>query len=242
MLRLEYLIVIQSISGENIALLVDAADSDDLTISSGVVSGHRLLLANGASAFSINDIEFEGSLSESLAIVDQRCTGTCSWSNIDASNITNGFSLSGSGNHSISSLNLSATERGIEGTGAGHITLDFINLTAGTKGIEFRDPDSNLNEVSVEMTSNISTAYDLLDGVPSMDFSCSNQSFFQPRHVFNRPYRMVCNHRIHLLLSASLWQRDTGKSCRNIWQFLFSSRWKGYWNSFGTQFTSRLIH
>ena len=156
---------VQSFTGENVALFIDAADSDDLTISTGAVSGHRLLLANGASAFSINDIEFEGNLSEPLAIVDQRCTGNCSWSNIDASNITNGFSLSGAGNHSISSLNLSAMERGIEGTGSGHITLDFINLTAGTKGIEFRDPDSILNEVSVEMTSNASTAYDILDGV-----------------------------------------------------------------------------
>ena len=168
---------VQSITASNVALLIDAADSDDLTISSGVVSGHRLLLANGASAFSINDIEFEGSLSESLAIVDQRCTGTCSWSNIDASNITNGFSLSGSGNHSITSLNLSATERGIEGTGAGHITLDFINLTAGTKGIEFRDPDSNLNEVSVEMTSNISTAYDILDGVHQWTSVAANKTY-----------------------------------------------------------------
>ena len=155
---------VQSITGDNVALLIDAADSDDLTISTGVVSGHRLLLANGASAFSINDLEFEGSLSESLPIVDQRCTGTCSWSDISVSNITNGFILSGSGNHSISSLDLSATERGIEGTGTGHITFDFVNLTAGTKGIEFRDPDSILNEVSVEMTSNISTAYDILDG------------------------------------------------------------------------------
>ena len=155
---------VQSITGDNVALLIDAADSDDLTISTGAVSGHRLLLANGASAFSINDLEFEGSLSESLPIVDQRCTGTCSWSDISVSNITNGFILSGSGNHSISSLDLSATERGIEGTGTGHITFDFVNLTAGTKGIEFRDPDSILNEVSVEMTSNISTAYDILDG------------------------------------------------------------------------------
>ena len=156
---------VESISGENIALLVDAADSDDLTISNGAVSGHRLLLANGASAFSLNDLEFEGSLSESLPIVDQRCTGTCSWNDITVSNITNGFILSGSGNHSISSLNLSATERGIEGTGTGQITLDFINLTAGTKGIEFRNPDSTLNEVSVDMmSSNTSIAYDLLDG------------------------------------------------------------------------------
>ena len=31
-------------------------------------------------------------------------------------------------------------------------------------------------------------------------------------------------------------QRHTGKPCRNIWQFLFSSRRKGHWNSIGTQF------
>ncbi len=155
---------VQSITANNVALLIDAADSDDLTVSNGAVSGHRLLLANGASSFSINDIEFEGNPSESLPVVDQRCTGTCSWDGIEVSNVTNGFFLSGSGNHSISGLDLSASERGIEGTGMGHISLEFINVTAGTKGIEFRDPDSSLNEVSVEMTSTTSTAYDLLDG------------------------------------------------------------------------------
>lgn len=169
---------VQSITGNNVALLIDAADSDDLTISAGVVSGHRLLLANGASAFSINDLEFEGSLSESLPIVDQRCTGICSWSDISVSNITNGFILSGTGNHTISSLNLSATERGIEGTGSGHITFDFVNLTAGTKGIEFRDPDSILNEVSVEMTSNISTAYDILDGDHQWTSVAASKTYF----------------------------------------------------------------
>jgi hypothetical protein len=155
---------VQSITANNVALLIDAADSDDLTVSNGAISGHRLLLANGASSFSINDIEFEGDPSDSLPVVDQRCTGTCSWDGIEVSNVTNGFFLSGSGNHSISGLDLSASERGIEGTGLGHISLDFINVTAGTKGIEFRDPDSSLNEVSVEMTSATSTAYDLLDG------------------------------------------------------------------------------
>ena len=155
---------VDSITANNVALLIDAADSDDLTISSAAVSGQRLLLANGASTFSIDDVEFEGRLSQSLAVVDQRCTGTCSWSNIDISNATNGFFLSGQGNHSISNLDLSVVERGIEGTGDGHIILDIANLTAGTKGIEMRDPDSTFNEVIIEMTSSDSTAIDILDG------------------------------------------------------------------------------
>ena len=55
-------------------------------------------------------------------------------------------------------------ERGIEGTGDGHVLLNFVNLTAGTTGIEMRDPDSTFNDVSIEMTSSDSTAFDLLDG------------------------------------------------------------------------------
>ena len=155
---------VDSITASNVALFIDAADSDDLTVSSAAVSGQRLLLANGANSFTVSDVDFEGSLSQPLAVVDQRCTGTCSWNNIEATNATNGFLLSGQGNHSISSLDLSVVERGIEGTGDGHVLLNFVNLTAGTTGIEMRDPDSTFNDVSIEMTSSDSTAFDLLDG------------------------------------------------------------------------------
>ena len=155
---------VDSITASNVALFIDAADSDDLTVSSAAVSGQRLLLANGANSFTVSDVDFEGSLSQPLAVVDQRCTGTCSWNNIEVTNATNGFLLSGQGNHSISSLDLSVIERGIEGTGDGHVLLNFVNLTAGTTGIEMRDPDSTFNDVSIEMTSNDSTAFDLLDG------------------------------------------------------------------------------
>ena len=146
------------------ALLIDAADSDDLTVSSGAVSGQRLLLANGASSFSIEDIVFEGRLSDTLAIIDQRCIGTCSWSALEISNVTNGIFLSGSGNHSFSNLDLTAAERGIEGTGSGHIHLASANITSGTKGIEMRDPSSTFEQISISMTSHTSTALDVLDG------------------------------------------------------------------------------
>ena len=156
---------IQSLTANNVALLIDAADSDDLTVSSGTVSGQRLLLANGASSFTVEDIVFEGRLTDSLATIDQRCIGTCSWSGLEISNITNGIFLSGSGNHSFSNLELTATERGIEGTGPGHIHLASTNLTSGTKGIEMRDPSSTFEQLSITMTSHTSTALDVLDGV-----------------------------------------------------------------------------
>lgn len=155
---------VQSLTADNVALLIDAADSDDLTVSSGAVSGQRLLLANGASSFSIEDIVFEGRLSDTLAIIDQRCIGTCSWSNLEISNVTNGIFLSGSGNHSFSGLDITAAQRGIEGTGSGHIHLASTNLTAGTKGIEMRDPSSTFEQISISMTSHASTALDVLDG------------------------------------------------------------------------------
>lgn len=155
---------VHSLTADNVALLIDAADSDDLTISSGAVSGQRLLLANGASSFSISDIDFEGRLTDTLAVVDQRCIGTCSWSDLEISNITNGIFLSGPGNHTFSNLDLIAAERGIEGTGAGHIHLDSTNITAGTKGIEMRDPSSTFEQITISMTSSTSTAMDVLDG------------------------------------------------------------------------------
>ncbi len=168
---------VQSSTADNVALFIDAADSDDLSVSSAAVSGHRLLLANGATDFTIEDIAFEGHLSDSLAVVDQRCVGTCTWNDLDISNTSNGIVLSGQGNHSFSSLNLSVTDRGIEGTGAGHLHLNHVNVTAGTTGIEMRDPSSTFDHVSVVMTSVTPTALDILDGIHHWSSVSASKSY-----------------------------------------------------------------
>ena len=155
---------IQHCTGDNISLFIDAANSDDLTVSNAFISGKRLLLANGASSLTMTDIEFVGVQTEFLPVVDQRCDGTCNWANIDVSNVNFGLSLSGNGNHSLSSVNLTSYERGIEGTGVGNIAMDWANISAGTTGIGLRDPDSNFANTHIVTTSSDSTAIDLLGG------------------------------------------------------------------------------
>lgn len=155
---------VTSITGEDVALFIDAANSDDLTVSNAVVAGDRLLLANGAASFSIDDVVFVGNTSEPSSVVDLRCLGDCNMNDVNISNVSNGISLSGYGNHTLTGLELVALERGIEGTGLGLIALDLVNVTSGTTGIELRDPDSVFGTVSVEMTSFSSTALDILGG------------------------------------------------------------------------------
>ena len=155
---------VTSITGEDVALFIDAANSDDLTVSNAVVAGDRLLLANGAASFSIDDVVFVGNTSEPSSVVDLRCLGDCVMNDVNISNVSNGISLSGYGNHTLTGLELVALERGIEGTGLGLIALDLVNVTSGTTGIELRDPDSVFGTVSVEMTSFSSTALDILGG------------------------------------------------------------------------------
>ena len=155
---------VNSITGEGIALFIDAANSDDLTVSNAVISGHRLLLSNGATSFTVGDVDFVGNVSEPSAVVDLRCLGDCTMNDVNISNVNNGLSLSGHGNHTLTGLELVAFDRGIEGTGLGLLSLDWTNVTAGTTGIELRDPDSVFGTVFVEMTSTASTAFDILGG------------------------------------------------------------------------------
>ena len=165
---------VDSITGSQIKLFIDAADTDDLTVSNAAVSGQRLLLSNGATSYTVADVTFEGNTSVISAAVDQRCSGTCVFTDLNISNASNGLSLSGNGNHSFTGLELDVQERGIVGTGLGHVHLEWANITAETTGIELRDPDSTFASVTVETTSSTSTAFDLLGGSHSWsDISAS---------------------------------------------------------------------
>ena len=154
---------ISNIIGENVALLLDAANSDDLLVENAVVSGSRALVSNAASSFLISNISFDGDSSNG-PVIDQQCVGTCTLHNITMTNVYSGISLSGPGTHVLEELTLSSTNTAIEATGSGHISGNDLTIQTQTSGLVFRGPSSTLTgDNMLQVGQSQSLAIDILD-------------------------------------------------------------------------------
>ena len=157
---------VSNVHGQNIALLIDAGNSDDLTVDGVIVSGYRLLVSNGATSFSLSNISFDGEVNSIVSALDQQCIGICSLDNITITNVNSGFSLSGPGTHMISDLNISSIETAIEATGSGHILGHNLSIQSASSGLTFRGPSSVLTGTThIEITNVKSPAIDILDSL-----------------------------------------------------------------------------
>ena len=66
-----------NISGNDVSLLIDMANSDDLTLSSVEVTGENFVKSNDASSTRISDIEFTVVNSGQTPVIEQSCSGVC---------------------------------------------------------------------------------------------------------------------------------------------------------------------
>ena len=155
---------IASVIGSNVALVVDAGDSDDLTLDTMVLSGHRLLLANGATHIHAQDITFTGNLNESRAVLDQRCSGSCTWNSTVISNTAWGLALSGDGHHTFNDLTATSSLRNIDASGNGELTMSTAHLNGSDAAISLRGPSSTIEEATIHSISSEALAIDVLDG------------------------------------------------------------------------------
>ena len=99
-----------NITGNQLSLLVDLADSDDFTLSTASITGTSLAKASGATKVTMRNISFTSDGVEQEATVTQHCLGTCTLDNISITNSVRGMSLSGTGHHHIISTVIEASE------------------------------------------------------------------------------------------------------------------------------------
>lgn len=161
--QINSIVRVSNIVGVNVALLVDAANSDDLLVENAVVSGSRALVSNEASSFELSNISFDGDTSNGPAI-DQQCIGTCNLHNITMTNVYSGISLSGPGVHSLEELTVSSTSTAIEATGSGHVSGHNFAIQTQSSGLVFRGPSSIItgdNMIQVEQSQAL--GIDVLD-------------------------------------------------------------------------------
>ena len=155
---------VASVIGTNVALVVDAADSDDLTLDTMVISGHRLLLANGATHLQAEDITFVGNLNETRAVLDQRCNGICTWNQTTLTNTVWGVALSGDGDHTFNNLTSESTLRNIDASGNGNLLMSNATLHGSDAALSLRGPSSIIDGASITSLSSSAIALDVLDG------------------------------------------------------------------------------
>ena len=155
---------VSNIIGMDVSLLIDAANSDDLHVENGVISGNRALVSNEASSFMISNISFDGLSNNYGPAIDQQCLGTCSLNNITMVNVYSGISLSGPGTHSLNDLSIESISTAVEATGSGHISGHDLTIQTQSSGLIFRGPSSTLTgENIVHLEQSQSLGIDLLD-------------------------------------------------------------------------------
>ena len=82
-----------NIFGNDVSLLVDMANSDDLTLSSVEVSGENFVKSNDASSTKISDVEFLIN-SGQTPVLEQSCVGVCIVENVTINDSCEAFHLS----------------------------------------------------------------------------------------------------------------------------------------------------
>jgi len=171
---------VSNVHGQNIALLIDAANSDDLSVDDVVVSGDRILVSNGATSFSLSNISFDGQINSITPSIDQHCIGTCRLDNITITNVNSGLSLSGSGTHYLNQLLITSVDTAIEATGNGHIIGHNLSIQTESSGLVFRGPSSTLTGVNtIQVSQSQSLAIDVLDSTHSWSNVAISKSYSQ---------------------------------------------------------------
>ncbi len=155
---------VSNITGSDVVLLVDAANSDDLQLNTAAVAGQRLLSANGATQYQLNDIQFQSSSNANRATIDSNCAGTCQFNQLEIWDSNHLASLSGNGQHEFLASELSGQDSGISASGQGFLTLQSTNITSQQNALIISGPDSSLQEVDIQHLGSASRAANVLGG------------------------------------------------------------------------------
>jgi len=168
---------ISNVVGANLAIAIDAANSDDLKINQAVFSGQRMLLGTSVSGFELHDVEFNATHQDSRYVVDMKCSGQCTYDGLNLLNTSRGMSLSGSGTHELTNSQITASQQAIFASGAGHLDIANSNVVTDGVGINIQTPTSLLSAVGVELGDAQSTGIDALGGVHDWDGISIHKSF-----------------------------------------------------------------
>ena len=159
-----------NITGNQLSLLVDLADSDDFTLSTASITGTSLAKASGATKVTMRNISFTSDGVEQEATVTQHCLGICTLDNISITNSARGMSLSGTGHHHIISSVIEASEYGIRTINNGNMSLENSSITATNFGLIARDTNTHLSAANqITMLQSGATGIDLLGGNHAME-------------------------------------------------------------------------
>lgn len=153
------------ITGENVSLLADAGDSDALLIDNVSVTGERLLAANSATSYHLTNVLFDQITHVNSPVIESRCEGQCSISNVNIANSHKAVSLSGSGTHQLSNTTINSTYYSVQAVGDGVVVFANMNAFTTNLGLSLRGPDSFMTGHShVSGTSTVDTLIEVLDG------------------------------------------------------------------------------
>jgi len=159
-----------NISGNDVSLLIDMANSDDLTLSSIEVTGENFVKSNDASSTRISDIEFTAINPGQTPVVEQSCSGICIIDNLTIRDSIRGISFIGNGDHILVNSTINAVNYGMRSANLGTLSVNNLTVNSQNSGIIIRDSNSYFQgQTSIQMTGNDVIGLDILGGTHNLE-------------------------------------------------------------------------
>ena len=159
-----------NISGDEVSLLIDVANSDDFVLSSAEAIGDILAKSNDASQVKISDVEFVVANPGQTPVVQQSCIGTCIIEDLVIYNSVRGISFTGNGNHMLANSTINAEQYGVRAANYGSLLVDNVTVNSQHSGIIIRDSNSRFHgETTIEMTGISAIGLDILGGAHQIE-------------------------------------------------------------------------
>ena len=159
-----------NITGTDVALLVDMANSDDLTLKSIEASGENFVKSSEASSTRISDAIFTTTATGQTPVIEQSCSGLCVIENVTINDSQRGISLTSDGNHILANSTINAVQYGVRSANEGTTSIENVTVKSQYNGIIIRESDSRFyGTTTIEMTDSRSVGLDILGGTHQID-------------------------------------------------------------------------
>lgn len=155
---------VSNMIGSGLALAFDASNVDGFSVTTAQLSGQRLLVANDASSFELNDVSMSVTSADPRYVLDARCSVQCEYTQLTLLNASKAVSLSGVGHHMFDGSTIAGTTQAVAASGAGTLSLENTNLTSQSNGLNIQNAGSTLDDVHVHLTSSQGVGVDVLGG------------------------------------------------------------------------------
>lgn len=165
--------------GNDLALALDLSNSDNFSLDYAVIDGTRFVYATSLQSSSIVDVSFTGDLDDSRPIIDVNCAGSCSFDQLNISNVMNAISVNGEGDTTFSNSTISSSGQVVDLSGTGSAMFAHTSMASSGSGISVSSANLEIHDSELTMSSATTPGLVVLGGEHTLNGLYVNKTYSQ---------------------------------------------------------------